>query len=120
MISPQKGKGFEVFIVHVKITHVAFCTAFLRRVAGIGFVIHIQIYDFFILLLRGLEGIVNVRLRFVLQEVQPRHVEARAGRDPSCHLVWLRLGEGKQHGQNHKAGRSVNWDYTSGCSLPVH
>lgn len=81
-----------------------------RRVAGIDLVIHSQICDFLILLLRGLEGIVNVRLRFVLQEAQPRHVEARAGRDPSCHLVWLRLGEGKQHGQNHKAGGSGSWD----------
>lgn len=48
--------------------------------------IHIQICDLFILLLRGLEEIVIVRLRFVL----PTHVEARAGRNPGCHLVWLR------------------------------
>lgn len=39
------------------------------------FVIHIQICDFFILLLRGLKGIVNVRLRFVLQEAQPTQLK---------------------------------------------
>lgn len=51
--------------------------------------IHIQICDFFILLLKGLEEIVIVRLRFVLQEAQPTHVEVGAGRNPSC-LLWLR------------------------------
>lgn len=53
----------------------------------------------------------NIRLRFVLQETQPRCVGCQNWKGPyRYHLAWWRPRAGKWHGPNHEANEALGLD----------